>query len=249
MPKYMLLLYRDEPSPRSARRENPRRRCGSQFNESLREAGLLVGGEPCTRCTLRRPSASQRRDRDPRWSVRGDQGVSGRPLPVGLRRPRRGAQAGRTGAACALRIGRGAPGRWTWARRRQPTKRRARRRERRRPARRVAATRPSPSSALSARSAPPSWRRSSAMSATSSSPRTPSRMRSRPRWHVASRRGPVEPGRLDHDGRATASDRPAAPHSLARRSHRPAGRARAPGLPGASVGDARTAWSPMTGCG
>jgi len=46
MPKYMLLLYRDEPSPQEREERESEAPLWIQFNESLRDAGLLLGGDP-----------------------------------------------------------------------------------------------------------------------------------------------------------------------------------------------------------
>lgn len=46
MPKYMLLLYRDERSPQECEQRASERPLWIQFNESLREAGLLLSGDP-----------------------------------------------------------------------------------------------------------------------------------------------------------------------------------------------------------
>src|SRR5271156_7108536 len=46
MPKYMLLLYRDEPSPQEREERASELPLWVQFNESLRDAGLLISGDP-----------------------------------------------------------------------------------------------------------------------------------------------------------------------------------------------------------
>ena len=46
MPKYMLLLYRDEPSPQEREERAAERPLWIEFNESLRDAGLLLSGDP-----------------------------------------------------------------------------------------------------------------------------------------------------------------------------------------------------------
>jgi hypothetical protein len=45
MAKYMLLLYRDEPSPQEREERESEIPLWIQFNESLRDAGLLLGGD------------------------------------------------------------------------------------------------------------------------------------------------------------------------------------------------------------
>jgi hypothetical protein len=46
MPKYMLLLYRDDPSPQEREERASELPLWVQFNESLRDAGLLLSGDP-----------------------------------------------------------------------------------------------------------------------------------------------------------------------------------------------------------
>jgi hypothetical protein len=46
MPKYMLLLYRGEPSPQEREERESEAPLWVQFNESLRDAGLLLIGDP-----------------------------------------------------------------------------------------------------------------------------------------------------------------------------------------------------------
>jgi len=46
MPKYMLLLYRGEPSPEEREERESEKPLWIEFNRSLRDAGLLVSGEP-----------------------------------------------------------------------------------------------------------------------------------------------------------------------------------------------------------
>lgn len=45
MAKYMLLLYRDEPSPQEREERESEMPLWTQFNESLRDAGLLLAGD------------------------------------------------------------------------------------------------------------------------------------------------------------------------------------------------------------
>jgi hypothetical protein len=46
MAKYMLLLYRGDPSPQEREDRASETPLWTQFNESLREAGLLLSGDP-----------------------------------------------------------------------------------------------------------------------------------------------------------------------------------------------------------
>jgi hypothetical protein len=46
MPRYMLLLYRSEPSPQEREERRSEGPLWIQFTESLRDAGLLLGGDP-----------------------------------------------------------------------------------------------------------------------------------------------------------------------------------------------------------
>jgi hypothetical protein len=46
MPKYMLLLYRDEPTPEVRAERNAEMPLWTQFTESLRDAGLLISSDP-----------------------------------------------------------------------------------------------------------------------------------------------------------------------------------------------------------
>ena len=46
MPRYMLLLYRGEPRPQERAERESEMPLWMQFNESLRDAGLLVSGDP-----------------------------------------------------------------------------------------------------------------------------------------------------------------------------------------------------------
>ena len=46
MPRYMLLLYRGEPRPQERTERESEMPLWMQFNESLRDAGLLVSGDP-----------------------------------------------------------------------------------------------------------------------------------------------------------------------------------------------------------
>ena len=46
MARYMLLLYRGEPSPNEREEREAEAPLWVEFNESLREAGLLLGGDP-----------------------------------------------------------------------------------------------------------------------------------------------------------------------------------------------------------
>jgi hypothetical protein len=101
MPKYMLLLCRQEREETEFERP-----LGIEFNESLRDAGLLLGGDPL--CPV--DAATTVRVRSDETEIldgpfAGDQGVSGWLLPPRVRRSRRGAQAGRTCASGPLRIG------------------------------------------------------------------------------------------------------------------------------------------------
>src|SRR5215210_5784655 len=75
--------------------------------------GRAVGGRPAAAYRGERDIGPRARwrDGDHRRPVRGDQGGPGRLLRAGLRRPRRGARAGRAAADGALGDGRGAPGR------------------------------------------------------------------------------------------------------------------------------------------
>ena len=90
MPKYMLLLYRSETDPQERAEREAERPLWIQFNESLRDAGLLLGGDPLhpvdAATTVR---------------VRNDETE----ILDGVRRSRPGAQAGRTCASGPLRIG------------------------------------------------------------------------------------------------------------------------------------------------
>jgi hypothetical protein len=46
MPKYMLLLYRSEPSPQEREERESEAPLWVQFNQSLRDAGLLISSDP-----------------------------------------------------------------------------------------------------------------------------------------------------------------------------------------------------------
>lgn len=46
MPKYMLLLYRGEPRPQEREEREAEKPLWTQFDESLRDAGLLIAGDP-----------------------------------------------------------------------------------------------------------------------------------------------------------------------------------------------------------
>ena len=46
MPKYMLLLYRDEPTPQEREERAAEMPLWIQFTESLRDAGLLISSDP-----------------------------------------------------------------------------------------------------------------------------------------------------------------------------------------------------------
>ena len=89
MPRYLLLLYADEPAPPEQERRDAELPLWRQLHDSLQEAGLLLGSDrlhPVEAATTVR--VRERRDRDPRRPVRGDQGVPGRLLPARVPRPR-----------------------------------------------------------------------------------------------------------------------------------------------------------------
>jgi hypothetical protein len=46
MPKYMLLLYRNDPTPQEREERAAEMPLWIQFTESLRDAGLLISGDP-----------------------------------------------------------------------------------------------------------------------------------------------------------------------------------------------------------
>jgi hypothetical protein len=46
MARYMLLLYRDEPSPQELEEREAEQPLWVQFNQSLRDAGLLISSDP-----------------------------------------------------------------------------------------------------------------------------------------------------------------------------------------------------------
>jgi hypothetical protein len=49
MPKYMLLLYSEEPTPEQLKERSAAMPLWAQFDESLRDAGYLISGDPLHR--------------------------------------------------------------------------------------------------------------------------------------------------------------------------------------------------------